>query len=622
MSHKFLLLFILVPMSVHAACPDGTTAYLGPAANLVRNANGECMELCGGGVTGLHTSNGYRFDLFATQGTFPAIHIKNGDTVCYADLISGQSDGTLNVSYNDAIYHANSNSGQLCPTTYTLSYSCGDGATGTPPESREIGWGELFSRPDGAAGCINPGYTFGGWKIDSTSLTTGTAYSYTYTSDKTMVATWTANAYGGAYLCNYCSDSTYVSSDYATGTYNSNFTPKATSSLSCVNPYGQTLEYYVVSDMFGDDTGEQLAPGKSTKWAWPGNVRLRAIWSDDGRQTSPEPPAQYTLSYSCGDGATGTPPESHTVRYKLYYTGPYRAGTCYKPGYYFSGWKIDSTSISKGGSYSYTYTTDKTMVAQWSANAYGAPYLCNYCSDSTYVSSDYATGTYNSNFTPKSSSSLSCVNPYGQTLQGYQVLDMYGNETGQTLTPGSSTTWAWGTNVRLRAIWSDDGRQTSPEPPAQYTLSYSCGDGATGTPPESHAVGYKMYYSGPYRAGTCYKPGYYFSGWKIDSTSISKGGSYSYTYTTDKTMVAQWTANVYGGAYICDNGTTVSSYINATFGGTITPSTTVCTAAAGTTFVGYKITDAFGNDTGITVASGGTYTWTEPGNIRLVAQWE
>ena len=87
-------------------------------------------------------------------------------------------------------------------------------------------------------------------------------------------------------------------------------------------------------------------------------------------------------------------------------------------------------------------------------------------------------------------------------------------------------------------------------------------------------------------------------------------------------MVAQWTANAYGGAYICDNDTADTGYINATFGGTVTPSTTACTAAAGTTFVGYKITDAFGNDTGITVASGGTYTWTEPGNIRLVAQWE
>ncbi|MBR3930312.1 MAG: hypothetical protein IKJ62_01895 [Alphaproteobacteria bacterium] len=99
MSYKFLLLFILVPMSVHAACPDGFTAYLGPESNRYRNANGDCVELCGAGITSLNTSNGYRFDLFATRNTTPAINVKHGDTVCYIDLISGQSDGTLNVNF-------------------------------------------------------------------------------------------------------------------------------------------------------------------------------------------------------------------------------------------------------------------------------------------------------------------------------------------------------------------------------------------------------------------------------------------------------------------------------------------------------------------------------------------
>jgi len=426
-------------MSVHAVCPDGTTAYLGPESTRYRNANGDCVELCGGGVTGLHTSNGYRFDLFATQGTFPAIHIKNGDTVCYADLISGQSDGTLNVSYNDAIYHANSNSGQLCPTTYTLSYSCGDGATGTPPESHEMGWGDM-------------------------------------------------------------------------------------------------------------------------------------------------------------------------------YTPPYDVGTCRKPGYSISGWKIDSTSLTKGQYYSYNYTTDKTMVAQWRANAYGAPYLCNYCPGSPFTNSDYVNVNYGGSFTSKSS--LSCENPFNQTLLGYQVLDVYGDEAGVQLTPGQSTTWSWPGNIQLRAMWSE------PEVSTKYTLSYSCGDGATGIAPESKQIANGEMYTPPYDVGTCRKPGYSVSGWKIDSTSLSKGVYYTYNYTTDKTMVAQWTANAYGGAYLCNNGATNSSYVNATFGNSISPSGTVCTAADGATFAGYRVLDALGNDTGIVISPGASWTWTVPGNIRLVALWE
>ncbi|MBR3930596.1 MAG: hypothetical protein IKJ62_03385 [Alphaproteobacteria bacterium] len=440
----YIVIPVLMPLSAYSACPDGTTAYLGPESNRYRNANGDCVELCGAGITSLNTSNGYRFDLFATRNTTPAINVQRGDTVCYIDLISGQSAGTLNIAHNDAIYHANPNSGQLCPASYTLSYSCGDGATGTPPESREMMWGDLYNRPDNAAGCIKPGYSFSEWKIDSTSLTAGTAYSYKYTSDKTMVAQWSPNTYGGAYLCNYCPGSTFTSSGYATGTYNSNF--EVASSLSCSNPYGQTLLGYQLLDMYGNETGIQLTPGQSTTWSWPGNIQLRAVWSDDGGQVFPEPPAAYTLSYSCGDGATGTPPESQTVRYKLYYTGPYRAGTCNKPGYSLSGWQIDSTSISRGGSYSYNYTTDKTMVAQWTANVYGGAYLCNNGS----TNSSYVSATFGNSITP---STTVCTAADGTTFAGYRVLDALGNDTGTVILPGSSWTWTVPGNIRLVALW-------------------------------------------------------------------------------------------------------------------------------------------------------------------------
>lgn len=99
--------------------------------------------------------------------------------------------------------------------------------------------------------------------------------------------------------------------------------------------------------------------------------------------------------------------------------------------------------------------------------------------------------------------------------------------------------------------------------------------GATGTPPESKEVAYGELYTAPYDSGSCKKPGYYISGWKIDSTSRTNGYYYNYTYSTDKTMVAQWTANKYGGAYLCNNGASSNSYVSATYGDTVTPSATV-----------------------------------------------
>ena len=607
---------IFIPFMARGACPDGYTAYLGPAGGLVRNANGECSELCGAGITSLNTSTGYKFDLFASKNTSHAIHVKSGDTVCYADLISGASTGTMNLSLDGVTYHANADSGQVCPVTYNLSYSCGDGATGTPPESREMSWGDLYNCPDSAESCRNPGYSFDGWTIDSTALTKGNVYNYKYTTDKTMTAKWTANSYGVPYICNYCAGGTYAATEYENIKYGSNFTTK--SAPSCTNPFNQTLQYYAVLDAWGDDTGQRINPGASATWTWPGNIRLKAMWSEP-EMVAPDAPVRYTLSYSCGDGATGTPPESHSVGYKLGYYAPYDAGTCRKPGYYLSGWKIDSTSLTKGSLYTYSYAADKTMVAQWSVNSYGAPILCNYCADSTYVSSIYTSGKYDSNFTP--TDSPSCTNPYNMKLDSYQVNDVYGDSTGESLTPGTSTKWKWAGNIQLRAKWSG-GAQTIPDAPTEYTLSYSCGDGATGTPPESHSVGYKLGYYAPYDAGTCRKPGYYLSGWKIDSTSLTKGSLYTYSYTADKTMVAQWSVNSYGAAYVCNNGTTVSTYLSGKYGSSYTPSTTVCTAADGATFAGWRVLDVLGNDTGDTVASGASFTWNYPHNIRLQAIWE
>ena len=93
----FLLYIFFIPYVVYATCPDGYVEYRGPASGYVRNVNGECSALCGAGVTSLNTSNGYKFDLFVSKNTTPAINIKIGDTVCYADLVAGASSGTLNI---------------------------------------------------------------------------------------------------------------------------------------------------------------------------------------------------------------------------------------------------------------------------------------------------------------------------------------------------------------------------------------------------------------------------------------------------------------------------------------------------------------------------------------------
>ena len=67
-----------------------------------------CEQLCTAGVTGLHTSTGLVFNLYANKQTSPAIHIMpdGTNTVCYTSLAPGAANNAVNVEFNGAIYHS------------------------------------------------------------------------------------------------------------------------------------------------------------------------------------------------------------------------------------------------------------------------------------------------------------------------------------------------------------------------------------------------------------------------------------------------------------------------------------------------------------------------------------
>ena len=71
-------------------------------------SNNTCEQLCTAGVTGLHTSTGLVFNLYANKQTSPAIHIMpdGTNTVCYTSLAPGAANNAVNVEFNGAIYHS------------------------------------------------------------------------------------------------------------------------------------------------------------------------------------------------------------------------------------------------------------------------------------------------------------------------------------------------------------------------------------------------------------------------------------------------------------------------------------------------------------------------------------
>lgn len=440
----FLLALLFTPAIAHAVCPDGYTTYLGTVQDgVARNSSGVCAPLCEYGASRLATNGGHFFNLFSNKTTIPSINVDLNGGICYADLVAGGATGTLNVAFGDEIYHANT--GALpCPKTYILSYDCGDGAIGTPPKSREIAWGELYSCPDDSAGCVKPGYHFAGWKIDNNALVSGSAYSYKYGTEKTMVAQWAPNIYQIAYLCNYCTSTNTSVATTALYEYQEQFNVQA--ELPCSNSFNMNLDSYVVLDVYGNETGDILLPGEVAMGKWHDNIALRAMWSGgDVVGTVPDVPAEYTLSYDCGEGATGTPPKSHSVRYGLRFELPYNAGTCVRPGYVVAGWLIDGGRRYQGAN-KYSYAADKTAVVRWSANTYRANYICN----NGIGTSDNFNATYGGSYTP---SNTVCAAPDGATFVGYAVHDAFGRDTGDVIANGASFVWNYPYNIQLHAIW-------------------------------------------------------------------------------------------------------------------------------------------------------------------------
>ena len=87
---------------------------------------------------------------------------------------------------------------------------------------------------------------------------------------------------------------------------------------------------------------------------------------------------QYTVTYLCGTGASGTPPANEIVVAGDVFS-PASGDTCTKANYVFAGWAVSGTEITVQSAFTWNYTEDKTFVAQWD--------LASACTGTTYEDS-------------------------------------------------------------------------------------------------------------------------------------------------------------------------------------------------------------------------------------------
>ena len=398
------------------------------------------------------------------------------------------------------------------------------------------------------------GYTFDGWydkatggeKVYNTdgSCISGTYWknsTYKYTGNLTVYAHWTAKKYTVTYNSNGGSGS--MATD--TVTYGTAYRTKA-------NQFTKTGYTFVGWNEKANGTGSDWTSwiGKDWTWTYTKNVTLYAQWRVNS----------YTLNITGDSGVekiTGNGSYSYGVTANVTYK--------IKTGYHItstSGTTVDGNPdgswTDKAGAEGAVNdsweikTCDRTIVVHTAPNTYTVKYNGNGNNGGSTANS---THTYD---VAKNLTKNGFVKT-GYTFKGWN-----------TKADGSGTSYADkasvknlsstnGATITLYAQWTAN----------KYTVAYNA-NGGTGTM-ATDTVSYGTDYVTKTNAFT--RTGYTFKGWneKADGTGTDWtnwiGKSWTWTYTKNITLYAQWTANQYqltlnpnNGSF--SDGTTVAKTLN------------------------------------------------------------
>jgi uncharacterized repeat protein (TIGR02543 family) len=477
------------------------------------------------------------------------------------------------------------------PTTYTITYKCGNGASGTPTPPHESGISadaNVTISPN-ANGCTKSGYGFTGeWKSSDHSLPTfiaGNSYSWTY-GNVTLSAQW-AKQYkilykdGGVNAQNMPSQNTVI----VTGGMSFNIAGAPTAN-------GYEFKGWKCPNLSSDF----IVPPASLVYHLHDHETCTAQWAK-----------VYKITYKKGDvaAATGIPNTPASVTFNTSYV---MLDTPISSGYTFTGWKCENLNnglpLAANAHIVYNYAGDDTCVAQWQSNVTTntITYYCGSGMTSGSVTPNNQTVVQGGPVTIKDNT---CVKA------GYSFDKWKFSNGNNTFEAGQHVTnWTYG-NRTLVAQWnSSNGGGTT------YNVTYSCGEGS-GTAPEDSA-NYSLNATVATLANTCTAPSNKtFNVWDCGGTEVSAGGTF--TITANTTCTAKWNSSNGGGTtynvtYSCGegSGTAPEDSANYSSGATVATLANTCTAPSNKTFNGW-------NCGGTEVSAGGTFTITA--NTTCTAKW-
>lgn len=448
---------------------------------------GSCLAVCGAN----QARNSYGTCYCTNGGT-----LKNG--VCVESSSSGgnsggssgdDSGGSSSGDDSGGSSSGGNSGGNSGGSTYTIQYKCSD--NGSVVETQTVTYGQQFTtRPSSICDSQKPaGKVFQGWGIGGSSSSDSWAanaqyQSYSYTSNKTLVAKWR-------------DDCTITFSCGNGGTLNGSSTVNSCSinlpqgSEKCSSGPGDFTGW---SCNDGNNNVSNLAAGDT--YSVSGNATCTAQWTGGTQEVT------HMVIYDCGDGGSYN---NNQITLRSCQEGgaavsPSGTIQCTKEGSVFTGWNPSNSQQCND---------DITFTAQWTATTYTVSYECG----------DH--GTRDNSYANQTKTHGNSIYLYSYSDQGFVCTpDEHYVFASWLCTPdgGTATTYAGGAeytgNANLSCVAQYDYT-------TQYTVSFNCDNGDSMQPnPISVDPGDSVTLPG---GNVCSKNGWTMIGWNCDNTTRELG---------------------------------------------------------------------------------------------------
>ena len=459
------------------------------------------------------------------------------------------------------------------PSSYSVTFSS-TAAQGSISPSGTISYNSGTSVQVTAQ--ANAGYRFNVWTGDFLSGGTGLADNFKTATASFIVnksGTVTAN-YWPAYRCDVISSDT--SKGTVTKTYSNTQGPWGNIPLydnnASITLTATALTNYEFVNWTDTNTGTVLSTSNPYTFSLTADKYITGNFRG----------AEKTISVSVSPSGSGTATVGGSKRYGETCTVTATPAT----GIQFVNWTEGGTQVSMSASYSFTVTGNRTLVANFISSGYVVSVSAN-PSDYGVASIEYGTNpfSYNSECVVRGDANPGCYF-INWTEGGTQVSTDYRY---------------WFRVIQSRTLVANFGAYT-------YTISVSSGSGGAATIVHGSNP---FYYNDECVVQAYPDIGYHFVNWTENGSSVSTDIRYWFRVYDNRTLVANFSANIY------------SISAGAGFGGTTTGSgsyayDSVVTVTA-TPLLGYQFVNW--TDDGVEVSTNSTYSFTVIGDRTVRANF-